>query len=539
MLRKYQQDSVDSLFQFHNDNPSKSTVIVIPTGGGKTRVMAEIIRKSFEANSNCKGMILSHVKELLEQSENTCKGYAIATGLPVESIGIFSASMKRKEIKPLTIAGIQSVYRKADSFGVLDFVMIDECHLISQNKETMYRKFLSCLKIRNPNLKVIGLTATPYRLQSGIIFGEGKTFDDCCYAIGVKDLITDGYLSPLITMGADSPDLKKVRIRGGEFLDSDLNKILETEELVYTGVNDAIKKAKDRNSVLVFGTSVRHAEMILEELKKQNQSCSLITGETPLEIREFTINSFRENKIKWLVNVAVLTTGFDAPNIDCVVVMKPTMSKGLWYQMVGRGFRLNQGKLNCLVLDYGDNALRHGCIDQIEVDAKGMEIPAAKVKKCPACKLVYKVHIPVCPSCGYIKPKHEIPEISSKLSGTQSQGDIMNGRKPREFEIVATAYSIYRKHPQSEPCIMETHETFSGDLIRSYHSLKPGLEFSLWKWLKGLTLNLPRHHWHLDKIKIQSMDFLNTLPRPISIIAHKNEKGYYQIDSYQFEKVSV
>lgn len=539
MLRKYQQDSVDSLFQFHNDNPSKSTVIVIPTGGGKTRVMAEIIRKSFEANLNCKGMILSHVKELLEQSENTCKGYAIATGLPVESIGIFSASMKRKEIKPLTIAGIQSVYRKADSFGVLDFVMIDECHLISQNKETMYRKFLSCLKIRNPNLKVIGLTATPYRLQSGIIFGEGKTFDDCCYAIGVKDLITDGYLSPLITMGADSPDLKKVRIRGGEFLDSDLNKILETEELVYTGVNDAVKKAKDRNSVLVFGTSVRHAEMILEELKKQNQSCSLITGETPLEIREFTINSFRENKIKWLVNVAVLTTGFDAPNIDCVVVMKPTMSKGLWYQMVGRGFRLNQGKSNCLVLDYGDNALRHGCIDQIEVDAKGMEIPAAKVKKCPACKLVYKVHIPICPSCGYIKPKHEIPEISSKLSGTQSQGDIMNGRKPREFEIVATAYSIYRKHPQAEPCIMETHETFSGDLIRSYHSLKPGLEFSLWKWLKGLTLNLPRHHWHLDKIKIQSMDFLNTLPRPISIIAHKNEKGYYQIDSYQFEKVSV
>jgi len=539
MLRKYQQDSVDALFQFNLDKPNKSTIIVIPTGGGKTRVMAEIIRKSFEANPNCKGMILSHVKELLEQSENTCKGYATATGLPVESIGIFSASMKRKEIKPLTIAGIQSVYRKADSFGVLDFVMIDECHLISQNKETMYRKFLSCLKIRNPNLKVIGLTATPYRLQSGVIFGEGKTFDDCCYAIGVKDLITDGYLSPLITFASDSPDLKKVRIRGGEFLDSDLNRILETEELVQAGVNDAIKKAKDRNSILVFGTSVRHAEMILEELKKQGQSCSLITGETHSEIREFTINSFRENKIKWLVNVAVLTTGFDAPNIDCVVVMKPTMSKGLWYQMVGRGFRLCNGKQNCLVLDYGDNALRHGCIDQIEVDAKGMEIPAAKVKKCPACKLVYKVHIPICPSCGYIRPKHEVPEISSKLSGTQSQGDIMNGRKPREFDIVASAYSIYRKHPQAEPCIMETHETLSGDLIRSYHSLKSGLEFPLWKWLKGLTLNLPKHHWHLDKNKIQSFDFLNTLPMPVSIIAHKNEKGYYQIDSYQFEKVSV
>ena len=539
MLRKYQQDSVDALFQFHQDNPSKSTVIVIPTGGGKTRVMAEVIRKSFEGNHDCKGMILSHVKELLEQSENTCKGYAIATGLPVQSIGIFSASMKRKEIKPLTIAGIQSVYRKADSFGVLDFVMIDECHLISQNKETMYRKFLSCLKIRNPRLKVIGLTATPYRLQSGIIFGENKTFDDCCYAIGVKDLITDGYLSPLITFASDSPDLKNVRIRAGEFLDTDLNKVLETEELVQSGVNDAIKKAKDRSSVLVFGTSVRHAEMILDELKKQNQSCSLITGETPLEIRDFTINSFRENKIKWLVNVAVLTTGFDAPNIDCVVVMKPTMSKGLWYQMVGRGFRLNQGKQNCLVLDYGDNALRHGCIDQIEVSAKGIEIPSAKVKKCPACKLVYKIHIPICPSCGYVKPRHEIPEISSKLSNQQSKGDILNGMKPREFDIVSSVYSIYRKHPQAEPCIMETHETLSGTLIKSFHSLKSGLEFSVWKWLKNLTLDIPKHHWHLDKNKIQSVDFLDALPKPIGIIAHKNEKGYYQIDSYQFEKVSV
>ena len=184
MLRKYQQDAVDSLFQFQNDRPGHSSVIVIPTGGGKTRVMAEIIRRSFEANPNCRGMILSHVKELLEQSSKTCTHYATTTGLPVESIGVYSAALKRREVKPLTIAGIQSVYRKGADFGYLDFIMIDECHLISQNKETMYRKFLSQAKISNSRVKVVGLTATPYRLQSGIIFGhKEKSFDNCCYAI--------------------------------------------------------------------------------------------------------------------------------------------------------------------------------------------------------------------------------------------------------------------------------------------------------------------------------------------------------------------
>jgi hypothetical protein len=168
-----------------------------------------------------------------------------------------------------------------------------------------------------------------------------------------------------------------------------------------------------------------------------------------------------------------------------------------------------------------------------------IEIPSAKVKKCPACKLVYKIHIPVCPSCGYVKPRHEIPEISSKLSNQQSKGDILNGMKPREFDIVSSVYSIYRKHPQAEPCIMETHETLSGTLIKSFHSLKSGLEFSVWKWLKNLTTDVPKHHWHLDKNKIQSVDFLDALSKPIAIIGHKNEKGYYQIDSYQFDKASV
>lgn len=542
MLRKYQQDAVDSLFEFQHDRPGQSSVIVIPTGGGKTRVMAEIIRRSFEANPNCRGMILSHVKELLEQSNKTCTHYATTTGLPVESIGVYSAAMKRREVKPLTIAGIQSVYKKGADFGHLDFIMIDECHLISQNKETMYRKFLSQAKISNSRVKVVGLTATPYRLQSGIIFGhKEKTFDNCCYAIGVRDLIDEGFLSPLVTMGStDSPDLKKVRIRAGEYFSKDLDAILENADLVKSSVKEAIAKTSGRKSVLVFASSIKHAQMILDELKNQGQRANIITGETHPAIRDCVINGFRENNYKWLVNVAVLTTGFDAPGIDCVVVMRPTMSKGLWYQMVGRGFRLAPDKENCLILDFGDNALRHGCIDQIVVDAQGIELPAAKVKRCPSCNLIHRIGNIICPSCGYFKPKEEESLFPEKLSASQTNGEILAGRQPKQYEIVATGYTIYRKTPASDPCILETHETLEGKLIRCYHSLKHGLEFIVWKWLKSVgAKGLPDKHWNMNKESLQIQEWLDTIPKPIAIKAHLNEKGYYQIDSYSFQSNRV
>jgi len=536
-LRKYQQDAVDSLFKFQEDRPGKSSVIVIPTGGGKTRVMAEVIRKSFGINPDCRVMILSHVKELLEQSHKTCLHYATETGLDVCDIGVYSASLKSRQVKKLTIAGIQSIHRKADLFGKIDIIMVDECHLISTNAETMYRRFLSAISVRNSNVKVVGLTATPYRLQTGLIFGGGKTFDDCCYAIGVKDLITDGFLSPLITVGyKETIDLRKVKKRGGEFLPSSLDAVMEDDALVTQGVKETIQKTQGRNSILVFASSVRHAEMILAKLKEFGElSSELITGETDQMIRDFKINAFRTKGVRWLVNIAVLTTGFDAPEIDCVVVMRPTMSRGLWYQMVGRGFRLSKGKENCLILDFGENALRHGCIDHIELGGGGIEKPAAKVKKCPACQHIHKVSIPICPSCGFFKIKEERPEIPTKLSDTQTEGDILLGQRNKEYDIVASVYTIYRKHPGADPCIMETHETLGGTLIKGYHSLKVGLEYPVSRWLRSIKAQgVPKHHWDLNKEMLQSREWLDTLPSPKTIKAHRNDKGYFVIDEYNF-----
>jgi len=149
---------------------------------------------------------------------------------------------------------------------------------------------------------------------------------------------------------------------------------------------------------------------------------------------------------------------------------------------------------------------------------------------------VHRIHIPICPACGYFKPREERQEVPEKLSATQTQGDILSGMKVREFSIVSSVYSIYRKTPASDPCIKEMHETLAGDIIQAFHSLKHGLEYGLWKWLKSIGCqNIPDHHWHLDKTLLQNHEWLDNLPRPVKIKAHKNERGYWSIDQYTFQ----
>lgn len=540
-LRKYQQEAVDALFKFNEVRPGDSSVIVVPTGGGKTRIMAEIIRRSIKNNPDCRGMIISHVKELLEQSTKTCMEFATEdTGLPLESIGVYSSSMGRREVKQLTIAGIQSVHKKADLFGSLDFILVDEAHLISSNKETMYRRFISAVKVKNSRVTIVGLTATPYRLMSGKIYGQGKTFDDISYIVDLNQLISDGYLCPIHPFGSkEVPNLKKVKVRGGEYLLSDLEKAVEDEALVARGVWDAIRKAKGRNSILVFAITIHHAKMIMDSLKRNGQlKCELITGETPKELREFKINQFKNGDIRWLVNVSVLTTGFDAPNIDCIVVMRPTMSKGLYCQMVGRGFRLSPKKTDCLILDYGSNALRHGDIADIDVNENGMDGKPIVDMECVRCGFIYKKAKPVCPNCGMFTPRLMEPKpLPKSLSGEQTNGPITAVSKPRTFNVDSSVYSIYRKHPDADPCIMEVHQLDEGDVIKCFHSLKAGMEFNLCKWLRKIGVkDIPDNHWNIHRYGIQSQEWLNQIPSPTRIKCHKNEKGFYIIDDYSFDE---
>jgi DNA repair protein RadD len=426
ILREYQELAVESIYSEFRDD-AQSALVVIPTGGGKTPIIARLAKDL--ASHGGRMVIIAHVKELLIQAVEKIR----ATD-PDLDVGIYSAGLGAKDTgNQILVAGIQSVYNQASRLGKRDLVVIDECHRIPEDSNTRYRIFISELMLENPDLKVCGLTATPYRMDDGPIYGDGQLFDKICFEAKIPDLISNGYLSPLRNKaGANSamPNLKGVHSRGGDFIASELDAAVNKDLLVEAFVRDILEKAKDRKSVLIFAVSIPHAENIWQKLSHLGEVAAIITGDSPSPERAVMIQQFKDGTIRFLVNVMVLTEGFDAPAIDCVALARPTQSAGLYYQMVGRGFRLASGKNDCLILDYGGNIQRHGPIDQIVGKSNGGKAETFVAKECPKCGEIVQVGVMKCPDCGHewppreqsspeTKPDEESPILAGLISVNQ------------------------------------------------------------------------------------------------------------------------
>lgn len=417
-LRGYQQIAVNAVYDYLRKS-DLNPCVVLPTGAGKSIVIAKIVTDAVTLwQGRC--LILAHVKELLEQ--NAAK---IAALCPEIDIGIFSAGLNSRDTKErVIVAGIQSVYDKAAQLGSFDLVLIDEAHLIPPDGDGMYRSFLDDMKKINPNIRLIGMTATPYRLKGGLICRKENLLNEVCCEIGVRELIVAGYLSKLRSKnGKYKADLDNLHIRGGEFVAEDVEKAMDNERLVTAACSEIAELCKDRKKVLIFASSIDHCRHIAETIRDQtHEECGIVTGHTPKLERAEILDRFRgitqknlfgeaKPELKYLVNVGVLTTGFDAPAIDCVAILRPTNSAGLYYQMVGRGFRLSPdtGKTDCLILDYGGNIMRHGPVDMIRIT----ENPGRKgnggapVRECPQCQSVFPAGRTACPDCGYELPREE------------------------------------------------------------------------------------------------------------------------------------
>jgi len=437
-LRPYQMAAVEAIYQslrMRDDNPC----CVLPTAAGKTPVIATICGDAVE---RWKGrvLILAHVKELLVQA--TEKLSAIC---PNVDIGLYSAGLKKRETqKPVIVAGIQSVYKRADELGRFDLIIVDECNLIPADGEGMYRTFLEDSKIINPKVRLIGMTATPYRMRSGMICSEENLLNHICYEVGVKELIVQGYISKLLTKaGKRKADLTGVEIHGGEFVLHQLEKAMDKDSLVDSAVTEIIEETKERKSCLIFCSGVKHAEHVHEVIEKiTGEKAGLITEQTNSLFRQNQLENFKQSKLKFLVNVNVLTIGFDAPNIDCVAMLRPTHSPGLYYQMVGRGFRIWPGKENCLVLDFADNIMRHGPIDEIDgsIDPKtGGAAGVAPAKTCPNCRAVIAVGYTICPQCGEKLPRDD----KAKHNANASNNPILSQGEPVVAERGVTRYMAF------------------------------------------------------------------------------------------------
>jgi DNA repair protein RadD len=438
-LRPYQREAVGAVYEFlraRDDNPC----VVIPTAGGKTPVMATICRDAVQT-WNGRVLILAHVKELLEQAAE--KLHLVAPDLPV---GIYSAGLKRRDLGyAITIAGIQSVYEKASDVGAVDLIIVDEAHLIPPDGEGMYRTFLAEMKRISPLARVIGLTATPFRMKSGTICAPEHILNAVCFEVGVRELIVQGYLCPLRTKaGSLKPDTDQLHVRGGEYVAGEVEQLMDDDNLVLSACREIVEHTEDRRSVLIFASGVKHGLHIADVLRTRHKvECGFVCGETlPFE-RDETLRRFRDGELKYLCNVNILTTGFDAPNIDCVAMIRPTLSPGLYYQMVGRGFRLHPGKTDCLILDFGGNVLRHGPVDQLRVDGLGSNgTGPAPAKECPQCHEIIAAGYAQCPACGHVFPP---PERRTHDGTASSEGILSDQATRNEYDVEETLYAVHEK----------------------------------------------------------------------------------------------
>lgn len=300
-------------------------------------------------------------------------------------------------------------------------VAVHNCHLVSHKDEGGYRTLLNDLQAINPNLRVVGLTATPYRLGHGLITDKPALFDALIEPVSIEELVYKKYLATLRSkVTSERFDVSGVHKRGGEYIESELQAAVDNADKNKQVVREVIKLACDRKAWLFFCAGVKHAQNVCQELNTQGITAACVTGETPKAERDRILTEFKAGRIRALTNANVLTTGFDYPDIDLIAMLRPTMSASLYVQMAGRGMRPKSHTDHCLVLDFAGVVETHGPITNVQPPKKGGsgegEVP---VKVCDICHEIVHISAKVCPNCGHKFP----PPAEKKL--VLHQDDIM------------------------------------------------------------------------------------------------------------------
>lgn len=466
-LRDYQHHAIKSIWHYFEQGNTGNPIVAMPTGTGKSLVIGGFCYSVYQHYTSQRIMMLTHVQELIEQNFEK-----LVTMWPAAPAGIYSAGLRRKDTYgKITFASIQSVAHCPDLFGHIDLIIIDECHLVSQKELTSYRKFIAALKLVNPNIKVVGLTATPYRLGLGMLTDGGLFTDVCCDMTtleGFNWFFDQGYLCKLFSKKTETEiDLSGVGIRGGDFVDSDIQEITRDEKITRQALMETIEYGSSKKHWLIFGTGVEHCALIVKILGQMGIPAAMVTSKSTREQRREAIAGFKSGKYRALVNNNVLTTGFDFQAIDLLVILRPTMSSSLWVQMLGRGIRTFyaagfdlwtlQGRLAaieasqkpyCLVLDFSGNSDRLGPINDVLIPKKkGQKPGVAPVKICDACQHRNHTSARFCMVCneefpvnvGYGMVASDAPLIA------QNKNAILEDFKIEVFKVNNVTYQVSKR----------------------------------------------------------------------------------------------
>lgn len=448
-LRTYQQTAVDSVLSYWRTGGG-NPLVDMATGLGKSVTIGSLTRDLLTTYPDMRALMLVHVKELVSQNAQ-----ALLRLWPQAPVGIYSAGLGRRDVSQRIIfASIQSVYRRAAELGPFDLVLIDEAHLVPSAGEGMYRALMDKLREMRPDLRVCGFTATPFRMDSGRLdAGDARLFDEIVYSYGIAKGIDDGWLSPLISKrGATEIDVSGVAKRGGEFVSGALEAAADNDAITHAAVSEIIEYGQARRSWLVFCAGVKHAHHVRDEFRRQGVSCEVISGDTDAADRARFIDDFRAGRLRCLTNCNVLTTGFDAPATDLIALLRPTLSPGLYVQMMGRGTRLADGKTDCLVLDFTGTARRLGPVDTITVDRRpgkkgapdAAKVTDIRAKECPTCKTLAALNARTCAFCGHEWSLDSIRHEAEADDVAILSRDLKN-RPPEEIAVVTWIAKRHQK----------------------------------------------------------------------------------------------
>lgn len=406
-LRDYQRASLNALDAAWGRGGETGLLVVLPTGAGKALVIAALARETLARNPLARVAIVTHSRELVAQNFAELQRH-----WPEAPAGIFSAGLGRREAgAQVLVCGIQSVADRLDAVGPRDLVIVDEAHLIPRAAETRYGRFLAGLAALAPAMRIAGFTATPYRLDSGRLDeGPGRLFGGIAYEADTGDLIRRGYLSPLVSKATLTQlDVTGVGRRGGDYIPSELEAAVNREWITKAAVAEMAEYGADRRSWLAFCAGLAHAGAVRDAVRAEGFSCETVDGGMGKRERDRIVAAFRAGRIRCLTSVGVLGTGFNAPGVDLVALLRPTRSTGLYVQQVGRALRRAPDKEDALILDYAGLVRMHGPVDAVTVrTAVAVRAGAGgpRAKPCPGCGALIALNASTCEAC-WVEPETE------------------------------------------------------------------------------------------------------------------------------------
>jgi len=535
-LRYYQQDAIDNCFKYicKAENYGNNPLIVLPTGSGKSLVIAKIAEMVL-SDKNTRVLNLAHQKNLINQNFEEYVG--VMEGQLIDA-GVYSAGLNRRDTQNRMIfASIQSVHNKAWQLGWFDIILVDECHMINSKDEGTFRSFLNEMKKINPKCVIIGLSATPFRMKGGILCdeeNEERLFHSICHETPMPELMSANhpknidhiqYLCPLVSPGiVNYADISKVHTMAGEFNLKEMEEAFNQDALVDRAVQEILTKAINRKKILVFSAGIKHAQTIYDAFKRYGVDAGLVHSKNVDS--DLELEKFKTTDLRVMINCDVLTTGYNQKNIDCIAMLRSTKSIGLYVQIAGRGIRMSPDKNDCLYLDFGTNIERMGPIDKIEIFKKKkgrFVVGGAPVKRCPKCNYMVAVSANICPDCGY-----EFPE-TPKHEDKASDADILSTwKKPETIDVQKIVYSAHWKENVIFPSLRVDYYTD----IASFESEWVCIEHTGFaknraiQWIKNRT-ETP------FKTVQELLDNEDVLRKPKQIIIDKNQK-FHKIIGYLF-----